>query len=87
MPFISLDSGEPFGLPRGTVRGLIALILTGTLVQQTMVGAIDPIVFVGIAGGSIGSYFTSRAAEPPVAAAPVEAPLPKPYTGDDAKPV
>ena len=54
------NSGEPFGLPKGTVRGTIALALTGTLIQQVLSGAIDPITFIGVAGPFLGWYVADR---------------------------
>lgn len=56
----SLESGEPFGLPKGTVRGIIALAFTGTFIQQVIIGAIGSDVFLGVAVGVIGSYFATR---------------------------
>lgn len=74
-----LDSGEPFGLPKGTVRGVIALAFAGTLIQQVVIGAIDPITFIGVAGPFLGFYAGSRPNEAP-------APEPEPDAEDVAPP-
>lgn len=76
-----LDSGEPFGLPKGTIRGVITLAITATFIQQVLVGAITPEVFIGIAGTVIGSYFVTRNAEP--LAQPGEEPVSPPSIGSD----
>lgn len=80
---MALDSGEPFGLPRGTVRGTIALAFTGAFIYMGVVGQIDVITLVALGGPSIGSYFATRAGDAP--AAPVE-PLAAPsVAGGDAE--
>lgn len=79
---MDFNSGEPFGLPKGTVRGVIALALTGTLIQQTLVGAIDPITFLGVAGPFLGYYVASRPNETTITQVKPEEPLPEPYVGD-----
>jgi len=81
------NSGEPLGLPKGTVRGVIALAFAGTLIQQVVIGAIEPITFIGVAGPFLGYYVATRpnepaAQEPPLAPPSVaEGPLGKPAIG------
>lgn len=58
------DSGEPFGLPKGTVRGGIAIAFAATLIQQVLTGAIDPITFLAVAGPFLGFYAGTRPQEP-----------------------
>lgn len=69
MPLNLPDTGEPFGLPSGTVRGLIAFALTGTLIQQVVTGSIDAVAFIGIAGPFLGYYVAQRGTESAVRAA------------------
>jgi hypothetical protein len=76
-----LDSGEPFGLPKGTVRGVIALGFAATLIEQVVVGAIDPITFIAVSGPFLGFYAAGRPTE---AAAAASEPLAAPYAGDDS---
>lgn len=60
-----LDTGEPFGLPRGTVRGIIALGSFALLVYGYVVtNTIDPIL-LAFAGPYLGFYFGSRGNESP----------------------
>ncbi len=79
-----LDSGEPFGLPKGTVRGIVALAFAGTIIQQVIIGSIDPITFIAVAGPFLGFYAGTRPTEAP-ASAPVvdDAPLAAPVVGGD----
>lgn len=75
---------SPLGLPDGSIRGIIALALTCTLMQQTIVGAIDSVAFVGIAGPFLGYYVAQRGTEEAAKAAAVVAePLPAPATAED----
>jgi hypothetical protein len=72
-----MDTGEPFGLPRGTVRGIIALAMTATLIAHTfLTGTLDG-ALVALTSPYIGFYFGSRNQE--ALATPPEAPLAKPY--------
>lgn len=77
----SLDSGEPFGLPKGTVRGLLALGSFALLafdfgVDQTLTPEL-----VYVVSPFIGFYFGTRGSEPP-APAREDDPLPPPALGD-----
>ncbi len=74
------DSGEPFGMPRGTVRGIIALSATLSLVYMwvTAQPVSDP--QLAITTLIIGNYFGNRGATPPAAPEP---PLPAPYVPAD----
>lgn len=74
-----LDTGEPFGLPRGTVRGLIALVALGLLVYSYVVtSTIDP-TLLAFAGPYLGFYFGQRQGEPAVEN---DEPLGDPFVGD-----
>lgn len=58
-----MDTGEPFGLPQGTVRGLIALAFTGAFIYLGIVGEIAVETLIGIGGPAVGYYFAQRSAE------------------------
>lgn len=81
---MTFDSGEPFGLPKGTVRGLIALAFTATVIQQTVAGVLDVSVFTSLAGAAIGSYFVGRSGDAAAEAALPEPALPPPSAGGSA---
>ena len=78
-------SGEPFGLPKGTVRGIIALAFSVVTLQQFVAlgHAPDP-ALLGITTLIIGNYFGSRNQEAPVAKVAKEEPLPAPAIAGDA---
>lgn len=62
-----MDTGEPFGLPRGTVRGIIALAMLGLVGYDFAVDqALSPDI-LAFAGPYLGFYFASRSGEAPVA--------------------
>ena len=75
-----LDTGEPFGLPRGTVRGIIALAFTAVTLFLFGTGQAPDGNFLAITTLIIGNYFGARASEAP-APAP-EPDLPAPAVGD-----
>lgn len=53
---------EPFGLPRGSVRAVIALVLTVGLIPVSLFAPPDALAaFTGIAGFVLRDYFQSRA--------------------------
>jgi hypothetical protein len=61
-----LDTGEPFGLPHGTVRGTIAIVsLFLVAYSYVTAGTIDS-TLLAFAGPYLGFYFGSRANEPAV---------------------
>lgn len=76
------NTGEPFGLPPGTVRGIIALAFTATLIQQTVIGSIDTLAFLGVAGPFVGFYVAQRGAESAAKALAVEESVAAPATGE-----
>lgn len=74
------NTGEPFGLPSGTVRGMIALVFTGAFVYLGVTGGIAPETLIGIGGPAVGYYFATRQTETMIKAATpppeeVDAPL------------
>lgn len=82
----AIDSGEPFGLPSGTVRGVIALFFTGLMgYAYVTTGTIDP-TLLATGGPYLGYYFADRqAASQAKAAAKVRAEeeaLDPPYNED-----
>ena len=47
-------------LPDGLVSDIIVLAFTATIIQQTVIGAIDPITFLGIGGPFLGFYVRDK---------------------------
>lgn len=78
---MALDSGEPFGLPKGTVRGTLALMFGLTLCQQTITHGLDIVSFIAVVGPFLGFYAATRPNEP--VAVEKEAPLPAPSVPGD----
>lgn len=79
-----LNTGEPFGLPKGTVRGIIALgSLALVAYSYVSTGTIDPTV-LALAGPYLGFYFGTRPSDPAVTE---PEPLDQPVLGglDDAQ--
>lgn len=76
-----MDTGEPFGLPRGTVRGIIALSFTALLIASYWtLQTLDP-VLAAFTLPYIAWYFAARQSEP---ARPAPEPVNAPYIpGDD----
>ena len=63
-----LDHDEAFGLPQGTVRGTVFIILAVTLAQLCLKGAAIPSELSNILSGVVGFYFgqkTGNGHEPP----------------------
>lgn len=57
------DTGEPFGLPSGTVRGIIALTFAGlTVYNFVTTGTLDSIL-LATSGPYLGFYFAGRQAD------------------------
>lgn len=70
-----MNTGEPFGLPQGTVRGIIALGFTAVTLYLFAVGGEVNEALLGISTLIIGNYFGYRgAAAPPAAPETVDAP-------------
>lgn len=79
MSFLTGNSGEPFGLPAGTVRGLIAIAFSAVTLDLWVTGQVVPDALLGVTTLIVGNYFGSRtAAEATTAAVAVESVKP-PY--------
>jgi hypothetical protein len=79
-----VNPNEPLGLPRGSVRALLALIVVTPAVAVNSIllatgGAFNAESTI-LAAGVLFYYFGSRSAAP---IAPADEPLPAPATGDD----
>lgn len=68
---------EPLGLPRGSVRALIAVILVGVTAYLFGIQAPVPTELLILDGVAMTHYFSERNAE-----AARDAELPEPYLGD-----
>lgn len=55
-----MNTGEPFGLPNGTVRGLLAIIFTIATVYLWVTGSPVPTELLVINSLVVGNYFGSR---------------------------
>lgn len=75
------DSGEPFGLPKGTVRGIIALAFSGVTLGLFATTGQVPMELLPITTLIIGNYFGVRSASEP--AEPREEPVAPPAIGED----
>lgn len=58
-----MDTGEPFGLPRGTVRGIIALAFSAVTLYLFATGQSVDTALLSISTLIIGNYFGSRTSE------------------------
>ena len=77
------NTGEPFGLPSGTVRGTIALVFTGAITYMGVTGSIAPETLLAVAGPAVGYYFATRQTEGMIkAATPTPEEVDAPYSGD-----
>ncbi len=65
---------EPLRLPRGTVHGILALVLMGTFAYLVTRGASAPQVLVNAVVVCLAFYFGSHAPSQPPAAAPTRRP-------------
>jgi len=65
---------EPFGLPQGSVRGILTLAITGVTLFMWATGVVVPDALLGINALVIGNYFGYRGG----------APLPEPVEKIDA---
>jgi hypothetical protein len=61
-----LNTGEPFGLPKGTVRGIIALVCLGLIVYDFVVDQQFSAEILAFSGPYLGFYFGTRANAPDV---------------------
>ena len=55
-----MDPKQPLGLPPGSVRSLLALMLTGAAIWTVVAGAAVPEWYIGLVGLAIGEYFGRR---------------------------
>jgi hypothetical protein len=55
-----MNPNEPFGLPNGTVRGIIALAITGVSLYLFATAQPVPEALLAVNGLVIGNYFGSR---------------------------
>lgn len=74
-----LNTGEPFGLPKGTVRGIIALASLALTIWAFVAHSPDLLAILAFSGPYLGFYFGTRANAPD---AVVEEPLAEPSIGD-----
>lgn len=62
-----MNKNEPLGLPRGSVRAILALLLVASLIVFTGVsmvtGAAAPEALWGLGGMVVGYYFAKRGDE------------------------
>ncbi len=69
-------SGEPLGLPRGSVRGVLALMIVGATCGSYLLTGAAPDGLLALAGSAVTYYFVQR--EVQTAGQPVEPELPTP---------
>jgi hypothetical protein len=55
-----LSHDEAFGLPQGTVRGIVFIVLTVTMAQLCLKGAPIPAELSNILAGIVGFYFGQK---------------------------
>jgi uncharacterized membrane protein len=73
MPTIS----QPLGLPKGSVRGILALLVVGSAVIDTVINGDPNAALTAMAGSVLTYYFVKREGEEAVEALPV------PYIAED----
>lgn len=56
-----MNKNEPLGLPRGSVRALLAIIIVGAGVAGLLMGRVMPEWFLGVLLLVLGLYFGNRA--------------------------
>ena len=72
-----MNPNEPFGLPNGTVRGVLTLMFSGVTLYLWVTGMPVPETLLGVTTLIVGNYFGVRSATdstPVVAVEPVAAP-------------
>lgn len=70
-----MNQSEPFGLPQGSIRGLLTLAITGVTLFMWATGAVVPEALLGINALVIGNYFGYRGnASEPIVVEKVDAP-------------
>ena len=55
-----IEYDEPFGLPKGTIRGFITMVITTTFCMMSAKGMIPIQYFLYVSMGVILSYFFTR---------------------------
>lgn len=73
---MKLNASEPLGLPRGSVRALLAIMVVGAFVGRLALGFAIDATLTGICVLVLRDYFMSREAE--ASRTPNEAPLEEP---------
>lgn len=81
---LMLDTGEPFGLPKGTVRGVIALSFSTAALFLWVTGQPLPDALLGVTTLIIGNYFGTRGSGD--AAPPAPEVVAAPYVPGDEEP-
>lgn len=56
------DNGQPLGLPRGSIRALLALMIVATALYIVATTGNLPEILIGLVGVVVGWYFGSRGA-------------------------
>lgn len=78
-----MNKTEPLGLPRGSVRAILALMITGAVLALTVIRGAIPTDLVPLASVVVTYYFVTRDNAGPAKAEEEE--LPEPFVpGDDA---
>lgn len=73
-----MNPNEPLGLPHGSVRAILALMVVGATVGAYALSGQVAEGLIGIAGMVIGYYFGTRSGS-----GPAEPELPEPVAGDE----
>ena len=60
-----MDSKQALGLPAGSIRAILSLMLIGTVCALTFLGVLDPTILGGLAGAAIGFYFGQKSPPTP----------------------
>jgi hypothetical protein len=55
-----LNPNEPLGLPRGSVRGVLAILVVGSTVVDAIVNGAPNAALTGMAGSVLTWYFVKR---------------------------
>lgn len=80
-----MNSSEPLGLPRGSVRAILALAIVGSTIVfngiAMVTGGTPDATTVGLAGMVVGYYFAKRDGDGTIAGD--DEPLGDPAIGDD----
>lgn len=55
-----LSSSEPLGLPKGTVRALLALLVVGAYIAARLILRVESAEFAALSGAVLTYYFKER---------------------------